>query len=498
MNTPYDVLGVPRDADDETIRSALRRAAKVYHPDLNAGDEAADQHLRHVIAAYELLKNPKQRAAYDRYLRNHRRETVQRLALTAFVCAGLVSGIGLAAVAWWSKTQEASRPPQPPHIAAAKGNQAANQEVAASIATGIPQEGDGGGESDLGAPPSNARLPDDGPRHSQQAASSVAASGARAGSQPPLAREWGQLQASGDPMALWAFVARNPDLPEADLARSKLLQLIEAADDVRILRALRIGATGAIAERAQQRLVHLGAEAIARQETAVAGTEAGAEDAIPSKDAAFYLARGALHSRRGDFDRPIADFDQAIRLEPGKAPAYSHRGNAWASKGDRDRTLADYEAAIHIDPGNAALLRDRGILWRQLGDLDRALVDFDHAIRLGFSDAGAYNERGLVWHVKGRHERAIADFNQALKIDPKFVGAFINRGIALRSKGELDRAIADFGQAIGIDPTMPAAYYNRGLARSEKQDFDLATTDFAKARELLPKQAAEVSPAHLP
>ena len=176
-------------------------------------------------------------------------------------------------------------------------------------------------------------------------------------------------------------------------------------------------ATGAIAERARQRLTRL-SQAIVMQETEVAGGLAGEEDAAPSSDPAFYLARCSANIRRGNFDQAITDCDEAIRLEPGKAHAYGHRGKAWAGKGDTDRALADYEAAIRIDPHNPALLRDQGVMWRRLGDLDRALAAFDHAIRLGFSDASAYNERGQVWLQKGRHERAIADFDQALKIDP--------------------------------------------------------------------------------
>src|SRR5215470_14629601 len=68
MKTLYDVLGVPRSATDEAIRIAFRRAAKTCHPDLNAGDPAAEQQFREIIAAYEILKTPQQRALYDQHL----------------------------------------------------------------------------------------------------------------------------------------------------------------------------------------------------------------------------------------------------------------------------------------------------------------------------------------------------------------------------------------------------------------------------------------------
>ena len=351
-------------------------------------------------------------------------------------------------------------------------------------------------ESALAAAATSTDLPEDWPRHGQQLANSEDASSAGADvqtTQTPTTSEWQQAQANRSKLDFWVFVVRHPDMFEDQLNRSELLQLIEAADDVRLLRALSMGSKGVIAERAQQRLTRL-AQAIVGQDTEARGSLAGEEDATASSDPAFYLARSMRHFRRGNFDRAITDCDEAIRLEPGNAQAYGHRGQAWAAKGDIDRALADYEAAIRIDPNNPILLRDQGILWRRLGDLDRALATFDHAIRLGFSDASAYNERGQVWLEKGRHERAIADFNQALKVDPALVSALINRGIAWRSKGDLDRAIADFGKVISIDPNMPAAYYHRGLARTDKQEWNAAMVEFAKVWELLP---GALTPAHL-
>ena len=85
MKTPYAVLGVPRHADDEAIRTAFRSAAKAHHPDLNAGDKVAEQSFRQIVAAYEVLKDPQQRRAYHLSLRN------RRFGMTASVFAGLMS-----------------------------------------------------------------------------------------------------------------------------------------------------------------------------------------------------------------------------------------------------------------------------------------------------------------------------------------------------------------------------------------------------------------------
>src|SRR5215470_5467357 len=107
MKTLYDVLGVAEDADDETIRTAFRKSAKAYHPDLNAGDPVAEQQFKQIIAAHAILKNAERRTAYDQQLRLRRQRLRQELKITiagclisALVSAGLVGGGALYLPYW--------------------------------------------------------------------------------------------------------------------------------------------------------------------------------------------------------------------------------------------------------------------------------------------------------------------------------------------------------------------------------------------------------------
>lgn len=63
----YDVLGVARDADEKALKGAFRKQAMKYHPDRNPGDGEAEAKFKEIGEAYEALKNPQKRAAYDRF-----------------------------------------------------------------------------------------------------------------------------------------------------------------------------------------------------------------------------------------------------------------------------------------------------------------------------------------------------------------------------------------------------------------------------------------------
>ena len=64
---PYEVLGVARDASDADIKKAYHKLVLKYHPDKNPGDKVAEEKFKEVNNAFDILKDPQKRAAYDRF-----------------------------------------------------------------------------------------------------------------------------------------------------------------------------------------------------------------------------------------------------------------------------------------------------------------------------------------------------------------------------------------------------------------------------------------------
>ncbi|HJZ50270.1 MAG TPA: tetratricopeptide repeat protein [Roseiflexaceae bacterium] len=214
--------------------------------------------------------------------------------------------------------------------------------------------------------------------------------------------------------------------------------------------------------------------------TAVAGGDA-------RKQAAAYYERGNVQLDAGANAEALADYDNAIALDPSNARVFNNRALAYVALGQLDQALADYAAAIKLDPGYIRAYENRLRLLEQRGDLKGMAADYHQLAALDPKNAARYRYRegsalhGLRDFVGARHA-----YDAALAADPQQVDALYERGLLSFAQGNPTAAIADLDAALRLSPRAANGYYARGLAYDASGDHTAAIADFTKALALKP------------
>lgn len=212
-------------------------------------------------------------------------------------------------------------------------------------------------------------------------------------------------------------------------------------------------------------------------------------------DAYNWLA--AARYNLGDNQGAIADFDQALRINPNNSLAYFNRAKARSKLGDEQGANEDRKKGLRVNPSNAKEYLLRSAVRSQLGDTQGAIADLNEALRINPNYAEAYHSRGAARSSLGDKQGAIVDYDQALRINPSLAYAYNNRGLVRYNLGDKQGAIADYDQALQINPNLASAYNNRGVARDNLGDKKGAIVDYQKAADLFQKQGDQKNYQHL-
>jgi tetratricopeptide (TPR) repeat protein len=199
----------------------------------------------------------------------------------------------------------------------------------------------------------------------------------------------------------------------------------------------------------------------------------------------IYLNRG-LRRPKADRAGRKADFEAALKLEPGMEEAVTAMAGLQMEDGDFAGAAATYSGAIAASPDSPNLLVLRGIAYTKAGDRARADKDFA-AARAKAEDATSLNS--LCWAKATAGvalESALADCDSALSKSPKSPAYLDSRALVLLRLGRLDEAIADYDRALAAAPGQTASLFGRALAWARKGDKAKSAADAAAALKLSP------------
>lgn len=194
------------------------------------------------------------------------------------------------------------------------------------------------------------------------------------------------------------------------------------------------------------------------------------------------------------------DFDEAARQIRASVGSYKQsnardaylagfawrRGNGFWRRGDNDRAIEEYSEAIRLGPDDDQFYNDRARLYSAKDDYARAIADYDAAIHLNSGYSTAFNGRGLAYYFSGDDPHALSDFNEAIRQEPHYGQAINNRGNVEFRDGAIDRAIDDYSAAVPLLPQSNVPLANRSQARFYQAAYKQAADDLAAALALKP------------
>ena len=147
-----------------------------------------------------------------------------------------------------------------------------------------------------------------------------------------------------------------------------------------------------------------------------------------------------------------------------RAFAYNNRGNAYTAKGDIDRAISDYSEAIRLDRNKAEYLNGRCWARAVAGrELPLAVSDCTEALRIAPNDANIMDSRGFVYLRLNRLDDAVADYDEALRRNPKQAGSLYGRGLAKLKKGDAAGGEADIAAAKAIRADIAEEFARYGV-----------------------------------
>ncbi len=202
--------------------------------------------------------------------------------------------------------------------------------------------------------------------------------------------------------------------------------------------------------------------------------------------ARIYGKQGMAFSVRRDYVQAIANFDQALALDPLYVGAYLLRGIAFSARNNDEQAIADFDRALTLDARAAFAYAHRGIASWKCQKYQQAIADFDHAYTLDPQLEGAQILRRLVYWEDMAYRPGRGDFDRAIRLDPTNAQAHVLRGMACCVLDEAQQAIQSFDQALDLEPNNAWAYAGRGHVCLEIGQIEQARGDLLRSQQLAP------------
>ncbi len=197
-----------------------------------------------------------------------------------------------------------------------------------------------------------------------------------------------------------------------------------------------------------------------------------------------YILRGQVQT---DEEKALADFDEAIKLDPENENYGLLRAVFLRNRQKFDEALAAVNEMLDESPEDANALILQGELFRQLDKPDQALESFDEATKLAPQAPGPYQNRGEIYREQKDFAKAIVEFTKVLELQPGILLPLVHRAEAYLNNGQLEEALAD-ADAVLEKEQVVAAHRLRGEILAQLNRLDEAIEEIEQLSRTVPNQ----------
>lgn len=167
---------------------------------------------------------------------------------------------------------------------------------------------------------------------------------------------------------------------------------------------------------------------------------------------AGYNHLGAYYSRKGDLDRALVEFTEALRLEPYRAEAHYNLSNIQFKMGDLDNAEVGYREAIKRNPYYDSAHLALAMVHERKGETEKARYKYLEIIKNLPSNIRAYLGLTRLLLTTNRPDEAVQILNQAISVQPNYPEFYLYLGAAQEKRGDRDASVSALKQGLTISP----------------------------------------------
>ena len=194
-----------------------------------------------------------------------------------------------------------------------------------------------------------------------------------------------------------------------------------------------------------------------------------------------YLARGSAQMQLKNVAAARADFEAARDSAPGDPTAYNNLAMLSLGENKPDEAIANWENALKIDPSNFAALNGLINFYSSKQDFDKAHGRIDQALNSNQNSAALHYLKAQVYGFQHNGQGAEAELRKSLELDSNYIAAYSALGALFINSKQEDRAIAEYKRLLEKRPENSAAYTMIGMLEEARKNYDVAIDNYRKA-----------------